>query len=96
MKKLILTLAVGALAIGLMAADTGSANKKAAKAAQPKACCAEKADPAKGAAAACPMKQGAAMACPMKEGAGCNAKQMATAKTPKVLRSPKAAAEAGK
>jgi len=32
----------------------------------------------------------------MKGGAACNAKQMATAKAPKVLRSPKAAAEAGK
>jgi hypothetical protein len=96
MKKLILTLSLSALAIGLMAGDTGSTNKKDAKAAQPKACCAEKADPTKGTAAGCPMKQGAAATCPMKQGASCNAKQMATAKNPKVLKSPKAAAEGAK
>lgn len=88
MKRLVLTLALGVLAIGLPAAENGSSDGKAACPMAAKTCCMQNADMAKTVAAGCPMK-----------GATCcqKIKTMAGGKTltlAKVLMSPKAASEA--
>ena len=87
MKRLVLTLALGVLAIGLPAAENGSSDGKAACPTTAKTCCMQNADMAKAVAAGCPMK-----------GACCQKiKTLAGGKTltlAKVLMSPKAATEA--
>lgn len=89
MKKLILSLALGVLAIGLQAGDQGNTNPKATCPTKDKACCSQKADSTKATATACPMKQASC----------CSDKQMTGVKnqtTAKVAMSPKAATEARK
>ncbi len=87
MKRLVLTLALGVLAIGLQAAENGSSNEKVACPMTAKSCCMQNPDMAKAVAAGCPMKQATC----------CKNKTMAGGKTltlAKVLMSPKAASEA--
>jgi hypothetical protein len=87
MKKLLLTLALGAFALGLLAGDGNS--DKATCPATAKACCAAKAQVAKDKASCCAQKQAAC--CKNQQTAGAK-----SAEAPKVAMSPKAAALAGK
>ena len=111
MKRLILILALGVLAIGLQAGDQGTTNPKATCPMKDKASCSQMAEPTKATAATCPMKDKAccseqteptkatAAACPMKQASCCADQQMTgvkNQKTTKVAMSPKAATDARK